>query len=164
MFRWNLQVPYRLSAQLPTVIATHCAAVMTLPPLPCVHTCTWFDTCAACRTKALHSALAAMDPPPHDVKIVKGAVDNYQQLLLTSTFCLAPYGHGWGLRLVQAVQHGCVPVVVQDSVYQPYEVRQYGCAVTRAHTPPMAMTLFCSSRVAASCPCASPRGWCLFEV
>lgn len=91
--------------------------------------CTLCGTCA----KALHSALSAMDPPPHDVKVIKGAVDNYRQLLLTSTFCLAPYGHGWGLRLVQAVQHGCIPVVVQDSVYQPYEVRQYGCCYPATH-------------------------------
>ncbi len=100
--------------------------VTLLSATPCAHTCTWCDICTACRTKALQSALAAMDPPPQGVKIVEGFVDNYQQLLLTSTFCLAPYGHGWGLRLIQAVQHGCVPVVVQDSVYQPYEVRQHG--------------------------------------
>ena len=27
-------------------------------------------------------------------------------------------GHGWGIRLPQVVLHGCVPVIIQDYVYQ----------------------------------------------
>ena len=36
-----------------------------------------------------------------------------------SRFCLCPTGSGWGVRLVQAVANGCVPVIVQDQVHQP---------------------------------------------
>ncbi|KAG2495916.1 hypothetical protein HYH03_006153 [Edaphochlamys debaryana] len=44
-----------------------------------------------------------------------------------STFCIAPTGEGWGIRLAEAMVTGCVPVIVQDHVYQalwdvlPYE-------------------------------------------
>ena len=40
-------------------------------------------------------------------------IHNYQQMLSTSKFCLAPAGWGWGGRLKAAVLHGCVPVIVQ---------------------------------------------------
>jgi hypothetical protein len=30
-----------------------------------------------------------------------------------SKFCLAPYGHGWGIRTNIYMAHGCVPVIVQ---------------------------------------------------
>ncbi|KAG2436512.1 hypothetical protein HXX76_006810 [Chlamydomonas incerta] len=42
-----------------------------------------------------------------------------QTLMAASHFCLAPSGWGWGVRLLEAVAVGCVPVVVQDNVYQP---------------------------------------------
>ncbi len=42
----------------------------------------------------------------------------YESLLGRSRFCLAPYGHGWGMRLSHALMHGCVPVVLQDRVRQ----------------------------------------------
>jgi hypothetical protein len=32
---------------------------------------------------------------------------------LNSTFCLAPSGTGWGVRLFIALFHGCIPVIVQ---------------------------------------------------
>jgi hypothetical protein len=38
-----------------------------------------------------------------------------------SRFCVAPSGHGWGIRIVHAVAAGCVPVVIQDGVHQPYD-------------------------------------------
>ncbi|KAG2485163.1 hypothetical protein HYH03_016053 [Edaphochlamys debaryana] len=44
-----------------------------------------------------------------------------------ATFCLAPSGAGWGIRLSTAMVSGCVPVIVQDHIYQalwdvlPYE-------------------------------------------
>lgn len=31
-----------------------------------------------------------------------------------ATFCLCPLGSGWGMRLVQAVAYGCLPVIIQD--------------------------------------------------
>lgn len=39
----------------------------------------------------------------------------------SSKFCLAPYGHGFSTRVVAAVVAGCVPVVIQEQVFQPFE-------------------------------------------
>jgi hypothetical protein len=36
-------------------------------------------------------------------------------------YCLAPYGWGWGIRLAQVMLSGCVPVVIQPHVFQPFE-------------------------------------------
>ncbi len=40
-------------------------------------------------------------------------IGNYQQMLSSSKFCLAPPGWGWGGRMKVAVMHGCVPVIIQ---------------------------------------------------
>lgn len=48
-------------------------------------------------------------------------VHDYWGRLGEAKFCLAPYGYGWGIRLPQAMLAGCVPVVVQEHVFQPYE-------------------------------------------
>eukprot|EP00201_Polytomella_parva_P023228 CAMPEP_0175043712 /NCGR_PEP_ID=MMETSP0052_2-20121109/3360_1 /TAXON_ID=51329 ORGANISM="Polytomella parva, Strain SAG 63-3" /NCGR_SAMPLE_ID=MMETSP0052_2 /ASSEMBLY_ACC=CAM_ASM_000194 /LENGTH=531 /DNA_ID=CAMNT_0016306843 /DNA_START=662 /DNA_END=2255 /DNA_ORIENTATION=- len=45
---------------------------------------------------------------------------NYFGLLMEATFCLAPYGDGFGIRVFQAVALGCIPVIIQDRVVQPY--------------------------------------------
>ncbi|PNH09138.1 putative glucuronosyltransferase [Tetrabaena socialis] len=45
----------------------------------------------------------------------------YEELLGRTRFCLAPYGHGWGIRLTHALMHACVPVIIQDKVRQPFE-------------------------------------------
>jgi hypothetical protein len=36
-----------------------------------------------------------------------------------SVFCLAPAGHGYGVRITHAMLTGCIPVVIQDGVRQP---------------------------------------------
>jgi hypothetical protein len=36
-------------------------------------------------------------------------------------YCLSPYGFGWGIRTAQAVVAGCVPLVIQPHVFQPFE-------------------------------------------
>lgn len=38
-----------------------------------------------------------------------------------SVFCLAPSGHGYGVRLTTAVLTGCIPVVIQPSVHMPLD-------------------------------------------
>ena len=38
----------------------------------------------------------------------------YHQELLEHTFCLAFPGDGWSSRVLDAVVHGCIPVIVQD--------------------------------------------------
>lgn len=35
------------------------------------------------------------------------------QEMRVSVFCLAPTGAGWGLRLVEAMQSGCIPLIIQ---------------------------------------------------
>ena len=42
-------------------------------------------------------------------------------LYRASTFCFCPYGGGWGNRLVHAMASGCIPVIVQEFVHQPFE-------------------------------------------
>ena len=36
-----------------------------------------------------------------------------------SVFCLAPAGHGYGVRIIHSMLTGCIPVVIQDAVRQP---------------------------------------------
>lgn len=38
-----------------------------------------------------------------------------------SRFCLAPSGHGFGVRITFSMLTGCVPVVIQDGVRQPLD-------------------------------------------
>lgn len=38
-----------------------------------------------------------------------------------SRFCLAPTGDGWGVRLSKAVILGCVPLIIQPKVRQPFD-------------------------------------------
>ena len=39
-----------------------------------------------------------------------------------SKFCLAPSGHGWGMRTGKNAVLGCVPLIAQPFVVQPYEM------------------------------------------
>ncbi|KAG2491281.1 hypothetical protein HYH03_010287 [Edaphochlamys debaryana] len=55
------------------------------------------------------------------VELIEGRVHDYHTRLRASKFCFAPYGFGFGIRLVQAMQTGCIPLVIQDHVYQPFE-------------------------------------------
>ncbi len=80
---------------------------------------------------------------PAPLQIINGAVDNYTDELRTSKFCLAPYGAGWGIRVSISMAYGCVPVIIQDNVYQ------VGCVHARATIPPHAM-LMPGARVAGS--------------
>jgi hypothetical protein len=50
--------------------------------------------------------------------VAEGTVDNYLEELRRARFCLAPYGAGWGIRLSLSMAYGCVPVIIQDAVYQ----------------------------------------------
>ncbi|EFJ48508.1 acetylglucosaminyltransferase [Volvox carteri f. nagariensis] len=74
---------------------------------------------------AIKQMLSSITHLPADVKFVEGRVgggeDEYFAMIRASKFCIAPYGHGWGNRLVQAVHLGCVPVIIQDYVYQAFE-------------------------------------------
>jgi hypothetical protein len=46
----------------------------------------------------------------------KTKLPNFKELVRSSKFCLAPWGHGWGNRLGLYMAMGCVPVIVQVRV------------------------------------------------
>ncbi|EFN55367.1 hypothetical protein CHLNCDRAFT_52572 [Chlorella variabilis] len=45
----------------------------------------------------------------------------YSQLLASSTFCFVLPGDGFSPRFEDAVQHGCLPVIIQDEVHLAFE-------------------------------------------
>jgi hypothetical protein len=56
--------------------------------------------------------------PAARLQIIDGGIHNYTEELRAAKFCLAPYGAGWGIRVTISMAHGCVPVIIQDHVYQ----------------------------------------------
>ena len=60
-------------------------------------------------------------PPTHPQFVADYVGGEYEDRLRQAKFCLAPYGHGFGMRLVQAALAGCVPVIVQEHVVQAFE-------------------------------------------
>lgn len=56
-----------------------------------------------------------------DIVIAEGYVGDYFAKYKGSKYCLAMYGHGFGTRLVESMASGCVPVIIQDHVFQYYE-------------------------------------------
>ncbi|GIL81236.1 hypothetical protein Vretimale_1194 [Volvox reticuliferus] len=54
----------------------------------------------------------------HDI-LVTGPLVDAVEVMQRSKFCLAPMGAGWGIRLTEAMVTGCVPVIIQDHIYQP---------------------------------------------
>eukprot|EP00899_Mesostigma_viride_P013090 jgi/Mesvir1/21782/Mv04178-RA.1 len=55
------------------------------------------------------------------VELSRRRVPDYAGALVGAKFCLAPSGAGFGIRTIDAVIMGCVPVIVQDNVEQPFE-------------------------------------------
>ena len=56
------------------------------------------------------------------VRLVSGhlSADAYRRALLDSVFCLCPRGHAvWSPRLIEAIMHGCIPVVLADTYWPP---------------------------------------------
>ena len=68
------------------------------------------------------NSTGALPIESHGVRIASpsGARD-YGSLLRSSHFCLAPAGLGWGVRMSEAVLHGCMPLTAQPFVVQPLE-------------------------------------------
>lgn len=59
-------------------------------------------------------------------RLVDSAVErmdmvSFMQSMRRSQFCLAPSGSGFGVRIVYAAVAGCIPVVIQDGVRQPFD-------------------------------------------
>ena len=67
----------------------------------------------------LHQWVQKWNDP--EITSVEGFVDDYSILLRSHKFCLAPYGHGWGIRLLSAMANGCIPLIIQEHVFQPLE-------------------------------------------
>jgi probable glucuronoxylan glucuronosyltransferase IRX7 len=57
-----------------------------------------------------------------DVKVYEGGSEHYVEEVLSSKFCLCPRGFApWSRRLFDAVQLGCIPVIIADGIELPYE-------------------------------------------
>ena len=52
---------------------------------------------------------------------IKLHTSSYHGELTSHTFCLAFPGDGWSSRVLDAVVHGCIPVIVQDESYMFFE-------------------------------------------
>ena len=62
--------------------------------------------------------------PPHSSRWGPGVSiqlhsRRYHEELMEHTFCLAFPGDGWSSRVLDAVVHGCIPVVIQVSTSYP---------------------------------------------
>ncbi|CAN6454174.1 unnamed protein product [Victoria cruziana] len=69
-----------------------------------------------------------------DVMVTAERIDNYHEKLSRSTFCGVFPGDGWSGRMEDSILHGCVPVVIQDGVFLPYEnVLNYDSFAVRIH-------------------------------
>ncbi|TXG70461.1 hypothetical protein EZV62_005396 [Acer yangbiense] len=47
--------------------------------------------------------------------------ENYHEDLASSVFCGVLPGDGWSGRMEDSVQQGCIPVIIQDGIFLPYE-------------------------------------------
>ncbi|KAL8142927.1 hypothetical protein V2J09_015959 [Rumex salicifolius] len=56
-----------------------------------------------------------------DVIVTPLRSDNYQEGLATSVFCGVFPGDGWSGRMEDSILQGCIPVIIQDGIYLPYE-------------------------------------------
>lgn len=59
------------------------------------------------------------DGERHGIRILNHSMP--PSLLKTSRFCLAPHGDGFGMRLSAAILAGCLPLIAQPFVEQPFE-------------------------------------------
>ncbi|XP_026413706.1 uncharacterized protein LOC113309491 isoform X2 [Papaver somniferum] len=56
-----------------------------------------------------------------DVIVTPVRSDHYYKDLSSSVFCGVLPGDGWSGRMEDSVLHGCIPVVIQDGIFLPYE-------------------------------------------
>ncbi|EPS72577.1 hypothetical protein M569_02178, partial [Genlisea aurea] len=56
-----------------------------------------------------------------DVIVTPLRSDRYQEEIANSIFCGVVPGDGWSGRMEDSILHGCIPVVIQDGIYLPYE-------------------------------------------
>nr|GLL24593.1 uncharacterized protein LOC109150988 [Ipomoea trifida] len=56
-----------------------------------------------------------------DVIVTSSRAENYHEELASSVFCGVMPGDGWSGRMEDSILQGCIPVVIQDGIYLPYE-------------------------------------------
>ncbi|KAK9081680.1 hypothetical protein Syun_030898 [Stephania yunnanensis] len=56
-----------------------------------------------------------------DVIVTPLRSNDYYEKLASSIFCGVLPGDGWSGRMEDSIFHGCIPVVIQDGIYLPYE-------------------------------------------
>ncbi|KAL6953063.1 adenylosuccinate synthase [Sarracenia purpurea var. burkii] len=56
-----------------------------------------------------------------DVIVTPLRSDNYHEDLASSVFCGVMPGDGWSGRMEDSILQGCIPVVIQDGIYLPFE-------------------------------------------
>ncbi|XP_074279187.1 uncharacterized protein LOC141604650 [Silene latifolia] len=56
-----------------------------------------------------------------DVIVTSMRSVNYYEELASSTFCGVFPGDGWSGRMEDSILQGCIPVIVQDGIFLPYE-------------------------------------------
>ncbi|KAH6772808.1 exostosin family protein [Perilla frutescens var. hirtella] len=56
-----------------------------------------------------------------DVVVTSERAEDYHLELASSIFCGVMPGDGWSGRMEDSILQGCIPVVIQDGIYLPYE-------------------------------------------
>ncbi|KAL1821056.1 hypothetical protein ACET3Z_015925 [Daucus carota] len=56
-----------------------------------------------------------------DVTVTSVRSDNYHKDLASSVFCGVMPGDGWSGRMEDSILQGCIPVIIQDGIFLPYE-------------------------------------------
>ncbi|KAL7138513.1 hypothetical protein ABFS83_10G169300 [Erythranthe nasuta] len=56
-----------------------------------------------------------------DVVVTPVRANDYHEEIANSTFCGVMPGDGWSGRMEDSILQGCIPVVIQDGIYLPYE-------------------------------------------
>ncbi|KAG9131462.1 hypothetical protein Leryth_015287 [Lithospermum erythrorhizon] len=56
-----------------------------------------------------------------DVIVTPLRTDHYHEELASSIFCGVMPGDGWSGRMEDSILQGCIPVVIQDGIFLPYE-------------------------------------------
>ncbi|KAH1258125.1 putative glycosyltransferase [Glycine max] len=56
-----------------------------------------------------------------DVVVTAERSENYEVELASSVFCGVLPGDGWSGRMEDSVLQGCIPVIIQDGIFLPYE-------------------------------------------
>ncbi|KAF2286040.1 hypothetical protein GH714_009870 [Hevea brasiliensis] len=69
-----------------------------------------------------------------DVIVTPERTENYHGELASSVFCGVLPGDGWSGRMEDSILQGCIPVVIQDGIFLPYEnVLNYESFAVRIH-------------------------------